>query len=95
MPKVGVVVLGQAKGLPLPGEGASLVRQLGDGVGDVSLGDMMKGCLQEDSPEHPLARVARIWQRKTGKVRLRLLEEVVPSSPPEVGECMTGWVGDG
>ena len=95
MPKVGVVVLGQAKGLPLPGEGASLVRQLGDGVGDVSLGDMMKGCLQEDSPEDPLARVARIWQWKTGKIRLSLFEEVVPSSPPEVGEGVAGSVGGG
>ena len=82
--------VGGSEGVSLPDEGSGLVRQFRDEVGDVALGDGMGCGLQEDLPEDFLTSIARPRWGQLGEIRFRLLEEVIPSGPPEVGEGVAG-----
>ena len=54
------------------------------------MGDGVGGCFQGDLPEDLLADVARDRRRKPSELALCLLEKVVPSGPPEIGESLAG-----
>ena len=87
--------VGGTEGVSLPDESSGLIRQVWDEVRDMTLGDVMKGGLQEDAPEDSLAYLARGRRGKAGKIGLGLLEEATPSGPPEVDEGMLGRLGKG
>ena len=57
----------------MPDEGTGLVRQVWDKVGDVAVGDMVKGGLQEDALEDRLVELSGGRRGKAGKSRLGLL----------------------
>ena len=92
--EVGMGGVGGSEGVPLPDEGSGPVRQFRDEVGDMALGDGVGCGLQEDLPVDFLASFAGARWGELGEIRFRLLEEVVPSGPPEVKKGVAGERGE-